>query len=86
MLLHSTALILSQDVFFAAGSQHKHAIYGNLMVPLYANLGSLPTHILLLPDRFRAAQPLAQWALPASRDVPVTYSLYACEQFRTLPL
>jgi hypothetical protein len=41
---------------------------------------------LVLPDRFRAAQPLAQWALPASRDVPVTYSLYACEQFRTLPL
>lgn len=48
VLLHSTAPVLSQDVFFAAGSQDKYSIYGNLMVPLYASLGSLPTHIIVL--------------------------------------
>lgn len=48
VLLHSTAPVLTQDVFFAAGSQDQYSIYAHLMAPLYARLGALATHVLVL--------------------------------------
>ncbi|MCE4555522.1 hypothetical protein [Pelomonas cellulosilytica] len=47
-LLHSQAPSLSQDTFFAGGSQDRYSIYGHLMAPLYEHVGMLPAHVAVL--------------------------------------
>lgn len=44
-LLHSRVPLLSQDTFFAAGSQDSYSIYSHLMVPLYRQWGLTATHV-----------------------------------------
>lgn len=45
VLLHSRVPVLSQDTFFAGGSQDSYSIYSDLMVPLYRQWGLLATHV-----------------------------------------
>ncbi|RZL37836.1 MAG: hypothetical protein EOP35_07500 [Rubrivivax sp.] len=47
-LLHSRVPALSQDTFFAGGSQDSYSIYAHLMVPLYRHFGLLTTHVAVL--------------------------------------
>lgn len=47
-LLHSRVPVLSQDTFFAGGSQDSYSAYAHLIVPLYRHWGLLATHVGVL--------------------------------------
>lgn len=44
-LLHSRVPALSHDTFFVGGSQDSYSIYSTVVVPLYARLGLMVTHV-----------------------------------------
>lgn len=86
-LLNSRVPGLAQDVFFAGGSQDRYSIYSHLMVPLYAHLGQMGTHVavllvgwalmlgamLALLRRFEPTGPLPLWGLLAFAVMSPTY-------------
>jgi len=48
VLLNSRVPGLSDDIFFAAGSQDRYSIYSHLMVPLYEHLGVMAANVGVL--------------------------------------
>ncbi|MFG6460699.1 hypothetical protein ACG04Q_03880 [Roseateles sp. DXS20W] len=87
VLLNSRVPGLAQDIFFAGGSQDRYSAYSPLMVPLYAHLGQMGTHVavllvgwalmltavLALLRRFEPTGPLPLWGLLALAVMSPTY-------------
>lgn len=46
VLLHSRVPQLSEDLFFASGSQDRFSVYSQVVAPLYALLGQPATHVI----------------------------------------
>jgi hypothetical protein len=86
-LLNSRVPGLAQDIFFAGGSQDRYSVYSHLMVPLYAHLGQMGTHVavlligwalmlgavLALLRRLEPTGPLPLWGLLAFAVMSPTY-------------
>ncbi|KQW46635.1 hypothetical protein ASC81_09630 [Pelomonas sp. Root405] len=88
VLRHSEVPALSEDMFFASGSQDRYSVYAHVVAPLYSALGKYATHVVgvllswtlmagalltLLKPLEQRWQPAALWGLLAYGVVSPIY-------------